>query len=86
MARQDHLYVNLDRSLLEVVDSYVSVIFQNGAKVYVNRKDFVTKSILSQIEKENKKNPKLPNTIENSKKLKLFAIGGGNRINVPQQQ
>ena len=85
MARQDHLYVNLDKGLLEVVDSYVSVIFSNGAKVYANRKDFVTKSIQAQIEKEKKRNPNLEKTVENSKALKQFAIGtGGNRINVPQ--
>jgi len=59
MARQDHVYLNQDRKLIEVVDNCVSSILINGAQKYVDRKDFVTKAIQNQIENEKEGNPKL---------------------------
>lgn len=59
MARQDHVYVNLNRKLVELVDNCVTNIFKNGAQKYVNRKDFLTKAVQSQIELEKQENIKL---------------------------
>lgn len=63
MARQDHVYINLNRALIEIVDSCVASIFQNGARKYVDRKDFVTKAVQNQIELEKENNSKLRKTI-----------------------
>lgn len=59
MARQDHVYVNLDRKLIEIVDNCVTNILKNGAQKYVDRKDFVTKAVQNQIELEKEDNSKL---------------------------
>lgn len=68
MSRQDHRYVNLPRSLVEVVDSCVTTIFQNGAQVYRNRKDFIEKSVQAQIEKEKTYNQNLVRKLDNNNK------------------
>ena len=75
MTRQDHKYVNLPTKLVEVVDTCVTGIFRNGTQIYANRKDFVVKSILQQIETEKTENHSL------SKKLKqkIENLSGGNR-------
>lgn len=59
MARQDHVYINFDRKLIEIVDYCVSNIFFNGTQKYVDRKDFVTKAVQNQIESEKAGFPKL---------------------------
>lgn len=59
MARQDHVYVNLNRKLIEIVDNCVTNIFKNGAQKYVDRKDFVTKAVQNQIDLEKEENSKL---------------------------
>jgi metal-responsive CopG/Arc/MetJ family transcriptional regulator len=55
MVRQDHLYVNLPKSLLEAVDSCVSNIILNNTRVYKSRKEFVIKAIQNHIELEKSK-------------------------------
>lgn len=70
MTRQDHQYVNLPRSLMEVVDTCVTNIFSNGAQVYKNKKDFVIKSVQQQIENEKSVNKNL---------LRKINAEGGNR-------
>jgi metal-responsive CopG/Arc/MetJ family transcriptional regulator len=63
MSRKDHVYVNFDRKLIELVDNCVSNIFYNGSRKYVDRKDFVTKAVQNQIENEKDNNPKLRKTL-----------------------
>ncbi len=61
---------------MEVIDTCVTGICKNGTQIYANRKDFVVKSILQQIETEKTENHSL------SKKLKqkIESLGsGGNR-------
>ena len=55
MARKDHVYVNLDRNLIEIVDKLVAGIFVTGTHKYIDRKDFVTKAVQSLIERETEK-------------------------------
>jgi hypothetical protein len=91
MTRQDHQYVNLPRSLVEVVDACVSVIFNNGAQVYKSRKDFVIKSVQQQIENEKTNYHNLAreiSTVDKTKKeekiilkgVKTSRQQGGNRL------
>jgi hypothetical protein len=63
MTRQDHQYVNLPKSLMEVVDSCVTNIFTNGTQVYKNKKDFIIKAVVQQIENEKSINRKLQKLI-----------------------
>lgn len=85
MSRQDHQYVNLPRTLVEVVEKCVSNIFSNGTQVYQNRKDFIIKSILQQIENEKTKDSTLarkvsPLELKNSINNKTAnRTRGGNR-------
>ena len=75
MTRQDHKYVNLPRQLVEVVDTCVTGILKNGTQIYANRKDFVIKSILQQIETEKTVNQNLTKKL----KQKIENLSGGNR-------
>lgn len=86
MTRQDHQYVNLPRSLLEVVGICTTNISLNGVQVYKTKKDFIIKAIVDQIEKEKSINSKLRKKIyelENNKELLLLeqkqTKRGGNR-------
>ena len=91
MTRQDHKYVNLPRSLVEVVDACVTGICKNGAQVYANRKDFVIKAVIHQIDNEKNISQTLAKKInknisiveesqERNKKLTIAKAGGGNRL------
>lgn len=93
MTRQDHKYVNLPRQLVEVVDECVAGICKNGTQIYANRKDFVIKSIIHQIDNEKninqtlakKLNKKISVIEESQERKKILTIpktevvGGGNR-------
>lgn len=74
MSRQDHQYVNLPKSLMEVVDTCVTTIFQNGAQVYRNRKDFIEKSVQAQIEKEKIHNQNLARKLDNNNSKELVKV------------
>ena len=67
MARQDHLYVNLPRTLLEEVDTCVSGFLKNGAQVYRNRKDFIIRSIQKQIDFDKQTRKKIVEIIKSRK-------------------
>lgn len=77
LARENHVYINLDKKLIEIVEKCVASIFSNGASVYQSKKDFVTKAIQQQIDRELVISPKLEkeidqmlnNNIEGGKKL-----------------
>jgi len=99
MSRSNHLYTNLDKNLVRVVDTCVNHIFHNGTLVYKNRKDFVTKSIQHQIDREKELNPHLEKIIKNrleeegedknhtnSDNNNNKNIIGGNRIIVTKQK
>jgi len=97
MSRSNHLYTNLDKNLVRVVDTCVNHIFSNGTLVYKNRKDFVTKSIQYQIDREKELNPHLEKIIKNrleeednnhtnSDNNNNRNIIGGNRIVVAAKQ
>jgi hypothetical protein len=79
MSRNDYLYVCLDKSLLKIVDTCVSNIFSNGSQVYSSRRDFITKSIQYQIDKEKLNNQSLENKIRKSV-IEVKHVIGGNRI------
>jgi hypothetical protein len=80
MTRQDHQYVNLPRSLMEVVDACVTNIFLNGAQAYKNKKDFVIKAVVQQIENEKSINRKLQKLIlQQEQELSSQHTRGGNR-------
>lgn len=92
--RQDYIYPNLPRTLVEVVDVCVANILQNGTQVYDTRKDFIVKAIHNLINQEKVRNPTLSKKIDkqllntpettvittNTKKRGLKV--GGNRIHV----
>jgi hypothetical protein len=92
MTRQDHQYVNLPRSLMEVVETCISNISSNGIQVYKTKKDFIIKAILQQIENEKSINQSLSRKIyaleksllQQQKDITLLEINnknnrGGNR-------
>lgn len=81
--KKNHVYVNLDRKLVEVVNKCVASIFENGANVYQSKKDFVTKAIQRQIDIEKAINQKLKQEIDlmlvnNSNNSNNKNVGGGN--------
>lgn len=57
--RANHVYINFDRKLVEIVDFCVTHIFQNGGPKYTNRKDFFVKSVQYGLEKEKEENIQL---------------------------
>ncbi len=80
MTRQDHKYVNLPTKLVEVVDTCVAGICKNGTQIYANRKDFVIKSILQQIETEEIINRNLTKKLR--QKIESLTNGGNRLKNV----
>lgn len=72
MSRQDHLYVNLPRSLVEVVDTCVTNIISNGAQVYKNKKDFIIKAVVQQIENEKSINRSLARKIDAKEQTEII--------------
>lgn len=78
MTRQDHKYVNLPTKLVEVIDTCVTGILTNGTQVYANRKDFVIKSVVQQIENEKTVNQNLSRKIN---KINLVEQGGNRSKN-----
>ena len=69
MARQDHVYINLNKKLIEIIDNCVSNVFKNGAQKYVDRKDFVTKACQNQIDIEKRENNKLKKFISSKEQV-----------------
>jgi metal-responsive CopG/Arc/MetJ family transcriptional regulator len=81
MVRQDHLYVNLPKSLLEVVDSCVKNIYLNNTRVYKSRKEFVIKAIQNHIELEKSKQKVILEVKQVIRKNKSSTTKqGGNRL------
>lgn len=64
MARQNHAYVNLPSKMMEVVYVCTKNILRNGAKVYIDQKDFIMRSIQKQIDYERNSNPYLDEKIQ----------------------
>ncbi|MGD1838644.1 MAG: hypothetical protein ACPKPY_11395 [Nitrososphaeraceae archaeon] len=64
MARPDHVYINLDKGLIERVDILAASIFKHGAKVYSDRKKFITTACQKQIDYELEKNPDLQKIVK----------------------
>lgn len=55
MARENWVYLNLDKPLIERVDKVVTSIFEDGVTKYPDRKTFVIKAINQLLVKEEKK-------------------------------
>lgn len=55
MARENWVYLNMDKPLIQKVDKLRSQIFQDGVLKYPDRRSFVTVAITQLIAKEEKK-------------------------------
>jgi len=55
MARENWVYLNLDKPLIKKIDKVRSQIFQDGVLKYPDRRSFVTVAINQLIAKEEKK-------------------------------
>lgn len=71
MTRQDHQYVNLPRSLMEVVDTCVTNISSNGVQTYKTKKDFIINAIVQRIENEKAINRTLAKKIDQKEELEI---------------
>jgi len=55
MAREDHVYVNLDVKFVEKIDVLVTHVLWNGAQKYRSRRDFIITACQKLIDEESKK-------------------------------
>lgn len=78
--RQDYIYPNLPRDLMEVVDICIANIYKNGIQVYSSRKEFIVKAINVLIEYEKARHQDLEKVLENNNNNRKNK--GGNRIHV----
>jgi len=52
MAREDWVYLNFEKSLMDTVDKVVESNLKHGAKKYHDRKDFTIKAIQKLLDSE----------------------------------
>lgn len=64
ITRDNYVYVGIRKEFAKVIDTCVSSILLSGEQKYVDRKDFVIKSIQNQIDSEKENNSNLQKVLK----------------------